>query len=160
MRVAKVPPNTFTNTGETRHIRHHITCNSTNLTYMIECKKCNKQYIGETKRTLRERFRNTDKPQIIHFTLTPRQVSLPTSIYLATLLQTWVLSHLNYNLHPAHPARKHEKLTSCIEVKQYHQTESGTDGMNTDHSNLNVVCITSALHPIYMYTVLFKFFFL
>lgn len=23
---------------------------------MIECKKCNKQYIGETKRTLRERF--------------------------------------------------------------------------------------------------------
>ena len=47
---------TFTNTGETRQIKHHITCNSTNLTYMIECKKCNKQYIGVTKRTLRERF--------------------------------------------------------------------------------------------------------
>ena len=47
---------TFTNTGERRQIRHHITCNSTNLTYMIECKKCKKQCIGETKRTLRERF--------------------------------------------------------------------------------------------------------
>ena len=92
-------------------------------------------------------FRNTDKPQIIHFTLTPRQLSLLTSIYLATLLQTWVLSHLNYNLQPAYPAGKHEKLTSYIEVKQYHQTEQ-TDGVNTDHSNLNIVCITSALHPI------------
>ena len=31
-------------------------CKSNNLTYMIECKKCKKQYIGETKRSLRERF--------------------------------------------------------------------------------------------------------
>ena len=36
--------------------KHLITCNSTNLTYMIECKKCKKQSIRETKRTLRERF--------------------------------------------------------------------------------------------------------
>ena len=28
--------------------------------------------------------------------------------------------------------------------------------MNTDHSNLNIVCITSALHPTYMYTMLSK----
>ena len=27
-----------------------------NLIYMIECKRCKKQYIGETNRTLRERF--------------------------------------------------------------------------------------------------------
>ena len=47
---------TFSNPGETRQIKQHITCNSTNLTYMIECKKCTKQYIGETKRTIRERF--------------------------------------------------------------------------------------------------------
>ena len=43
---------TFSNAGETRQIKQHITCNSTNLTYMIECKKCKKQYIGETKRTI------------------------------------------------------------------------------------------------------------
>ena len=47
---------TFSTTGETREIKQHITCKSNNLTYMIECKKCKKQYIGETKRSLRERF--------------------------------------------------------------------------------------------------------
>ena len=46
---------TFTNTGET--IKHHITCDSTNLTYMIQCKRCKNQYMGKTKRTLRERFK-------------------------------------------------------------------------------------------------------
>ena len=55
---------TFTNTGETRNIRHHITCNFTNLTYMIQCKKGKKQYIGETKRTLRKRF--TEHRQATH----------------------------------------------------------------------------------------------
>ena len=48
---------TFTNTGETRQIKNHITCDSTNLTYMIQCKRCKKQYMGKTKRTLRERFK-------------------------------------------------------------------------------------------------------
>ena len=47
---------TFNTTGETPAIKQHITCKSNNLTYMIECKKCKKQYIGETKRSLRERF--------------------------------------------------------------------------------------------------------
>ena len=37
-------------TGETRPITHHITCNSKNLIYMIQCKRCHKQYIGETKK--------------------------------------------------------------------------------------------------------------
>ena len=81
---------TFTNTGETRQIRHHITCNSTNLTHMIECKKCKKQYRGETKRTLRERFSEH------------RQTT-------NTPLHVWVSSHSNYNLHPVHRAGNHEK---------------------------------------------------
>ena len=34
------------------------TCDSTNLTYIIQCKRCKKQYIGETKRTLREHFKD------------------------------------------------------------------------------------------------------
>ena len=36
---------TFSNTGEVREIKQHITCKSINLTYMIECHKCKKQYI-------------------------------------------------------------------------------------------------------------------
>ena len=47
---------TFSTTGETWEIKQHITCKSNNLTYTIECKKCKKQYIRETKRSLRERF--------------------------------------------------------------------------------------------------------
>ena len=48
---------TITNTGETRQIKHHITCDSTNLTFMIQWKRCKKQYIDETKCTLHERFK-------------------------------------------------------------------------------------------------------
>ena len=33
-----------------------MTCKYTNLIDMIACKRCKKPYIGETKRTLRERF--------------------------------------------------------------------------------------------------------
>ena len=39
-----------------QEIKQQMTCKSTNLIYMIECKRCKKQYIEETKRTLRERF--------------------------------------------------------------------------------------------------------
>ena len=48
---------TVNNTGEVREIKQQMTWKSTNLIYMIECKRCKKQYIGETKRTLRERFK-------------------------------------------------------------------------------------------------------
>jgi hypothetical protein len=47
---------TFTSTGETRYINTHMTCNTKNVIYMIHCTKCNLQYIGETKRKLKERF--------------------------------------------------------------------------------------------------------
>ena len=74
-----LPHLTFNNTGETRQIKHHITCDSTNLTYMIQCKRCKRQYIGETKRTFRERFKEpVDKQQTIHSTQTLQQQSLPT----------------------------------------------------------------------------------
>ena len=57
---------TFSNTGEIREIKQHLTCNSSNLTYVIECKNCKKQYIGETKRKILERFtehrQGTKKP--------------------------------------------------------------------------------------------------
>ena len=34
---------TFFSTKEQRDIRHHITCSSSNLVYMIQCNKCNAQ---------------------------------------------------------------------------------------------------------------------
>ena len=47
---------TFSATKEERCINDNLNCKSKNLIYLIECKKCTKQYIGETKRQLHERF--------------------------------------------------------------------------------------------------------
>ena len=53
---------TFSATGEIRTIHDHIDCNSKNLVYMIHCLRCNKQYIGETKRRLKDRFNEHRRP--------------------------------------------------------------------------------------------------
>ena len=39
-------------------IRQNLNCNSNNLIYLVECKECEKQYIGQTKRSLRHRTNN------------------------------------------------------------------------------------------------------
>ena len=38
------------------NIHEHFTCTSKGIVYCIICKKCNKLYIGETKRRLADRF--------------------------------------------------------------------------------------------------------
>ena len=53
---------TFHSTGETRPINHHIDCNSINVIYMVQCKRCHKQYIGETKQRLKDRFNEHRRP--------------------------------------------------------------------------------------------------
>ena len=57
---------TFSSTGETRSIKSNLTCDTKNLIYMIQCNRCNLQYIGETKRRLKDRFnehrRTIDNP--------------------------------------------------------------------------------------------------
>ena len=39
-------------------IKHHITCNSKNVIYVISCSKCGVQYTGQTTTSLRIRFNN------------------------------------------------------------------------------------------------------
>ena len=39
-------------------IRQNLNCNSSNIIYLIQCKECYKQYIGQTKRSLRLRTNN------------------------------------------------------------------------------------------------------
>ena len=46
----------FLTTNEARKITDSISCHSKNLIYLIECKRCHLQYIGETKSQLSERF--------------------------------------------------------------------------------------------------------
>ena len=37
-------------------INTSVSCTSRNVVYLIGCKKCTQQYIGETERTVKERF--------------------------------------------------------------------------------------------------------
>ena len=43
-------------TGKKFCTRKNITCRSSNLVYCITCRKCGKQYVGQTKRTILARF--------------------------------------------------------------------------------------------------------
>ena len=45
-------------TGKEFTITGPLACNSKNIIYLLECKKCDEQYVGETKRTLRSRLYN------------------------------------------------------------------------------------------------------
>lgn len=53
-----VPTSEFESTknGDKFKIRQQLTCGSKNVIYLIRCKKCNKQYVGQTGQTLRNRF--------------------------------------------------------------------------------------------------------
>ena len=55
---------TFHSTGDTRAIAHHIICHFKNPIYMIQCKRCHTQHVGQTKRRLKdcEHCRPADKP--------------------------------------------------------------------------------------------------
>ena len=49
---------TSTNTGKTYNLKDTFTCRSENIVYVIQCKKHNVQYCGETETPLRLRFAN------------------------------------------------------------------------------------------------------
>jgi len=48
---------TSKSTGKTYSTKHQLTCNSNNLIYCISCKSCHKQYVGQTKNSIKERFK-------------------------------------------------------------------------------------------------------
>ena len=54
--INRVDHLTCTQTGETVATKYNISCKSSNLIYCITCKTCNKQYVGQTKNTLAQRF--------------------------------------------------------------------------------------------------------
>ena len=74
---------TFFSTGQTRPIKSNLTCETKNLTYVIQCNRCNLQYIGETKRRLKDR-RTIDNPNNKNLPQ-PQNISCPL---LTTLLTT------------------------------------------------------------------------
>ena len=69
--------NTFTSktTGRSYQMKCSATCKSSNVIYLIQCRKCGCQYVGETEQALNERMNShrtdirhkADKPVAIHF---------------------------------------------------------------------------------------------
>lgn len=65
-------------TDSTFQTKGHITCNTSNVIYLISCRRCGIQYVGETKNTLKQRLyghrstiktRKLDTPVGEHFNL-------------------------------------------------------------------------------------------
>ena len=56
----------YSNTTDTAFkLCHSLDCNSINLIYLIQCKECDMQYIGQTRNSLRSRI-NNHKGDVIH----------------------------------------------------------------------------------------------
>ena len=65
-------------------LHKHHTCEDRNVIYILDCKKCRKQYIGETDRTVKDRYldhrgyvrrKELDKATDHHFNLPGHQNS-------------------------------------------------------------------------------------
>ena len=79
---------TFHSTGETHHIKSHITCETFNVIYLIQCRLCNLQYIGETKRRLKDRFNEHRRP-----------ILNPTGNYIRTAVSEHFLTSNHFDNH-------------------------------------------------------------
>ena len=73
-----------THTDKVVHLSKEYNCQTNNLVYLVQCKKCKDQYIGETKHTLEHRFnqhlgyvrrKETDKATGDHFNKKGHQIS-------------------------------------------------------------------------------------
>ncbi len=76
--IYTINTNQFTSPlGQIFQIKQHISCDTPNVIYLITCKKCRKQYVGETGRFLRIRLKehladithNRATPISLHFNL-------------------------------------------------------------------------------------------
>ena len=79
---------TFHSTGETHHIKSHITCETFNVIYLIQCRLRNLQYTGETKRRLKDRFNEHRRP-----------ILNPTGNYIHTAVSERFLTSNHFDNH-------------------------------------------------------------
>ena len=84
---------TSKSTGESYRIRNRITCQSVNAVYLISCRVCGIQYVGQTSTTINTRIRNhlydilhgnIEKPVARHFTSPGHNADDVTVIGIAT----------------------------------------------------------------------------
>ena len=101
--------------------RSVVTCSSNNLVYCISCLVCGKQYVGQTKRQLRDRlrehFHNINYNSPIH--IVGRHFNLPGHRGIASL-ETHVLCFVRSN--PNNPLSRHVRIKS--ELQWIHRLRS------------------------------------
>jgi peptide-methionine (R)-S-oxide reductase len=112
---------TSTTTGRTYTSRKHISCKSHNLIYCITCTICNKQYVGQTKNRLMDRFvmhfgnikrKNQKDPIGRHFSSTGHDGQVKIKIHIVDFI------HAPSNSKPG------QQLRDDLEKKWIHRLQS------------------------------------
>ena len=94
---------TFHSTGESHKIKYHITCNTFNVIYMVQCKLCNLQYDEETKHRLQDRFNEHRRP-----------ILNPTSSYIQAAVSEHFLG--NNHSHNSYVTHSHGKAHQSTQL--------------------------------------------
>ena len=101
---------TFFSTGETRPIKSNLTCDTKSLIYIIQCNCCNLQYIGETKRRLKDRFnehrRTIDNPDTKSKPTTAAEHFLSSTNHTANDMQLIPIEKISSNRDSIRKARE------------------------------------------------------
>ena len=102
--------------GQTYRINQSLSCYSHNVIYLITCNQCNKQYVGQTSQTLRQRFTNhrfdirndRDTPVARHFNLPQHSLDDVNIIAINCLPTADNISILNKETHWIHTLKTSE----------------------------------------------------
>ena len=120
---------TSSRTNNTHTITDSITCNTTRVIYVITCTKCNKQYTGQTKNSLRTRINN-------HLSAITHNLNQP------------VAQHFNT---PDHNTRQHFRVQGvkvCLDQEKLNLSESQTMWRLGTHKSLGGLNIDEPyMHP-------------
>ena len=109
--------------------KHNVCCNSSNVIYCIECQKCNVQYVGQTKRKIKDRLRehiyhtgkNTQCSDVpYHFNLEGHSIERDMKVHIIDFIYE----------HPE--SKKAKSLRNTIEFNWIHRLQTtAPTGLNT-----------------------------
>jgi hypothetical protein len=117
-------------TGRKHTTKTQITCNSNNLIYCIECTRCHKLYVGQTKNSIKERFKahfySIQNPQNSD-TVVGRHFSSTNHKCLDD-----VLIHVLEFIHPGSKSPASQRIRDEVERKWIHMlTSTAPFGLNS-----------------------------
>ena len=91
-RIVKSSQNCFVH-----NINKPVNCDSSNVVYLVECKKCKEQYVGQTGRAFKERMKEhigyikgkkLTEPTGLHFNLPGHNLSM----FQASIIEKWTMT--------------------------------------------------------------------